>query len=356
MTNRWILLLLIACAGCVKDKPNADKNTLPSALHAGVLICNEGSYGNQNAEISFLDQQTNTTFQQLYFTANGKKLGDIAQHISLINQTYIIPLNHSDKLVRLHPQTFEEIAVISPVRSPRYIVQVSATKAYVSCLYEPTIYVVDLALNQVSKIIQTSYPNTEQMLLLYPYCYVTNWDTSSNVIYKVNVQTDSIEETISLPGKASHDILADKDGMLWILSGNPYKKTAASLTCYNPNTRTTKAHYTFPLPQDPIRLQCNSTKDTLYFLSVDFNGGQQGNGLYRMGIYENQLPAQPLIQANPNSYYWGYGIDPKTGHFFLSDPKGFTQQSSIYEYSNDAKLIQTFKAGVGANSFLFKSS
>jgi len=38
---------------CVKDIPNPSDKTIPNGSHKGVLILNEGSYANNNAEISF---------------------------------------------------------------------------------------------------------------------------------------------------------------------------------------------------------------------------------------------------------------------------------------------------------------
>ncbi len=353
------LLFLLTCffaslQACIKDKPKPELHVLPNATHHGIVICNEGSYGNNNGELSFLDFETKTIINQLYFTSNTTSLGDVVQSISLINNTYYVTVNNSNKIVVIDPNTYKEITTITSVKSPRYITQVGANKAYVSCLYFPNVYVLDLTSNTITKTIHVDYPNTEKMIYLNGYCYVTNWDTASNVIYQINTGNDSIENRIHINGQASHDLVCDKNGMLWILSGNKYKNKSSHLTQYNPLSNQIVQTLPFISEQDPFRLSINTNKDTLYFINVDYNGTSSSNGLYKMSISDGTLPALPFIQAPVNSYFWAFGLDSVTHHIFLSDPKGFTQQSTVYEYSNTGNFINQYTAGIGANSFLFK--
>jgi DNA-binding beta-propeller fold protein YncE len=354
--NRPILLLLSLFANlsaCVKDRPNPDLHSLPSSKHRGIIISNEGSYGNNNGELSFLDIDSNAIFNQLYFTSNAKQLGDVVQSISRINNLYYVAVNNSNKIVVIDPTTYKEITTITSITSPRYITQVSANKAYVSCLYSPRIYVLDITSNKITSTIQVDFPNTERMICQNGLCYVTNWDTASNIIYQINTSNDRIEHRILINGRASHDIVSDKNGMLWILSGNKYKNKSSYLTQYNPLTKQIIQTFPFAAAHDPFRLTINQHKDTLYFINVDYNGTSSSNGLYRMSISNMTLPPSPFIQAPINSYFWALGIDSVTQHIYLSDPKGFTQQSTIYEYSSTGELMHQFTAGIGANSFLF---
>ncbi len=327
---------------------------MPNATHHGILITNEGAYANNNAELAFLDTENKTIYNQLFFTANQKSLGDVVQSIALINGYYYVVVNNSNKIVIIDPTTFKEIRTISSIQSPRSILQVSATKAYVSCLYHPRIYVIDLVSNTLIRTIAIDHPNTEQMLLKDGFCYVTNWDTASNKVYKVNCVTDEIDEKIQIEGRASHGIVLDKDGNCWILSGNKYKSKASHLCVYHPVTHQMIRTLAFLPVEDPFRLTINHTRDTLYFIQVNYDGGTTHNGLYKMSIHDTVLPTKPFIQANLHSFFWAMGIDSTNQHIFLSDPKGFTQQSTIYEYTANGTLLHEYQTGVGANGFLFK--
>lgn len=45
------MAVILGLASCVKDKPNPDNTLIPNSTHKGILICNEGLYGNNNGEI-----------------------------------------------------------------------------------------------------------------------------------------------------------------------------------------------------------------------------------------------------------------------------------------------------------------
>jgi len=350
----YLFLATILFASCVKDKPNPDTYTLPNATHRGIIVCNEGSYGNNNAELSFIDLETNSSFNQLFRTANNKSMGDVAQSISLINGNYYIPVNNSNKILVVNAQNFSLIAEINNIKSPRYITQVNPTKAYVSSLYFPSVYVIDLNTNSLLKTITVDHPNTERMLSLNGYCYVTNWDTASNLVYKINTITDAIDTKIQLPGRASHDIVLDKNNMLWVLSGNKYKNKNSWLSQINPVSNKVIKSFPFHASEDPFRLTMHPDGITMFYININYNGAATDNGLYLMNIYGSNLPVIPRIQARTNSYFWAIGIDSVTNHIFLSDPKGFTQQSTVYEYSYSGAFLREFNTGIGANTFLFK--
>lgn len=353
-SNVLLFILLFVVGSCVKDKPNPSHYQIPNATHHGVIICNEGSYGNNNGELSFIDIDQNAIYNQLYKTANSKSPGDIVQSITEINQQYYVAVNHSNKICVLNKSGFIELTSINSIQSPRYISQVSGSKAYVSCLYYPRIYVIDLTTNTLLKTISVDFPNTERMLVSNGFCYVTNWDIASAYLYKIDISKDSIVQKISLNCKASHEIVQDKNGMLWILSGNKYKNTQSFLSQFNPFSEQLIQTIPFAQDADPIRLCLNSTKDTLYFINVNYSGSANNNGLYKMGIGEHHIPSTPFIRANTNSYFWALGIDSSSQHIFISDPKGFTQQSTVYEFDSNGLLLREYTAGIGANYFLFK--
>lgn len=355
-TSVWIGWMLLICLfiSCVKDKPNPDAVSLPNTTHRGFLIGNEGAYGNNNAELSFLDLETNTIHNQLFHLANGRELGDVLQSISLIDGKYYLCINGSNIVWVIDPFSFHAITRIEGVQSPRYICAVGPHKAYVSSLYFPRLYVIDLEKQLLTKTIVLNHNNTENLLLYKDKVYVANWDTSSSVVYVVNPLLDSVQKQILLPGRASHDLVMDKENRLWILSGNAYKNTSATLSCYAPDTDSLQQVFYFDADMDPIRLSTNPERDTLYFLHADFQASTAKGGLYKMGIHATSLPLSPFIAAFPNTYFWAMGMDPQSHDVFLADPKGFTQQGTIYQFTQSGILKQSFQTGIGPNCFLYK--
>ena len=349
-----LIFVIIFLSSCVKDKPNPDPKSLPSITSNGLLVLNEGSYSNNNAELSYIDFATKEVTNSLFKMINSKSLGDVAQSLTLINGQYYIAVNNSHKIVILDTANFNIIHTIESIKFPRYITQISADIAYVSSLYMPFVYVLQLSSNTIIDTIITDFQNTEQMLAIQNDVWICNWDTACNYLYKVDKLTHQIKNKIIIGSYAPHDIVQDKKGMLWILSGNKYKNKTSSLTCINPESHVIEKSISFIADEDPIRLSMNTSKDTLYFINVNYLGGASNNGLYRMSIEDNTLPSFPFILAPNNTYFWAFNIDTATSHIFLSDPKGFTQSSTIYEYLNDGSLLQTFQTGIGSNQFIFR--
>lgn len=349
-----ILCMSIYFFSCVKDRPNPDTKNIPENTANGLLVLNEGSYGNNNAELSYIDFENLQVSNTIFKTVNSKSLGDVAQSITLINGLYYITVNNSHKIEIIDTSDFFLVHTIENIRFPRYITQVSHDIAYVSSLYMPHVYVLQLSTNSITDTLYTDFPNTEKMLVVNNDVWICNWDTACNYLYQTDKITHQLKEKIMISGYAPHDILQDKNGMLWVLSGNKYKNKTSWLTCINPLTNIVEKTIPFSTDEDPVRLTMNATKDTIYYINVNYNGNATNNGLYRMSIHNTSLPLAPFIQAPVNTYFWAIGIDSVTSHIFLSDPKGFTQSSTIYEYSANGSLLHSFQAGVGSNQFLFR--
>ncbi len=350
-----MILCMSACFfSCVKDKPNPDTRNIPEETANGILVLNEGSYGNNNAELSYIDFENLQVSNAIFKTVNGKSLGDVAQSITLINGYYYIAVNNSHKIEMIDTSDFSTVHTIENIRFPRYLTQVSNDMAYISSLYMPHVYVLQLSSNTITDTIFTDFPNTEKMLVVNNDVWICNWDTACNYLYRTDRISHQLKEKVLIDGYAPHDILQDKNGMLWVLSGNKYKNKTSWLTCINPLTNVIEKSIPFSAEEDPIRLTMNAARDTIYYINVNYNGNAMNNGLYRMSINSASLPVTPFIQAPANTYFWAAGIDSVTSHIFLSDPKGFTQGSTIYEYTANGHLLYSFQAGVGANQFLFR--
>lgn len=343
-----ILSMFVAC---VKDKPSPTISTIPFDLFAELIILNEGSYGNNNSELSVYNNQSKQL--NYYQQKNGKSLGDVAQDIAFLNNKYIITLNGSSK-IEVCNSDFTSLTSIKNVSFPRYILPINQQTAYVSSLYNPYVYVLDLVNYKIKDTIQTSFINTENMLLTEDAAYITCWNTRCKYLYTVNTQTHEVTDSIDLQAYAPHQISEDKNGNIWVLCGNKYKGIKSSLVQINPISKTIIKKLDFLSAQDPFRMKMNTHKDSLYFIMINYDGKDEHNGLYKMGISESQIPSKPFIQAPSYSYFWGYAIEPISNRVFVTDPKGFTQSSTILTYSDNGSYIGSFQAGIGSNKILFR--
>jgi DNA-binding beta-propeller fold protein YncE len=112
--------------------------------------------------------------------------------MSSIGTNYYIVVNNSNKIEVVSKNDFKSVSTIS-TPSPRYVLDVSYSKAYVSNFYNNTIKVLNLNTNSISKSIEI-YHNSDQMAIMNKKVYVTTFDNKLMVLNSVN---DSLVDSIA---------------------------------------------------------------------------------------------------------------------------------------------------------------
>ncbi|MES2703923.1 MAG: DUF5074 domain-containing protein [Bacteroidota bacterium] len=348
------LIALLCCivAGCVKDKPGTRAGVLPNASGNVYVVC-EGSFSAGGATLYAYNTEKDSVYGDLYALANGnQQWGDVFQSMQRIGDKLFLCINNSDKVIMLQADNWKLSGSIS-IPKPRYILPVSATKAYVSTLYSNKLYIIDIQACTVTGTIELPSMNPEGMCIYNNAAFVCTWDTAVNSIYKVDVTGDRVMQTIKVGGYGPQEALLDKEQMMWVLSGNQRKNRQAALTRIDPSNGNILTTYLFPADADVLKPVFNKTKDTLYFIEVNYNGGITNNGVYRMAITDADLPAEPFLQAQRYQYFWALGIDPQTNEIYVGDPKGFVQKGSVAVYNPAGVQLRSFNVGLGPGHFYF---
>lgn len=354
MVRSFTVIVLILLSSCVRDKPQPIDNGTANLLHHGVITLDEGVLGNNNADLSFIDLNLKKSYRNIFLNQQLTSLGDIAQHILKIDSSYWITLNNSNKIMVLSASDLHLQKTITGIQYPRRIEKVNDSILAVSSLYTSSIYFLHVPSGQITKTITLPYLNTEGLFSYQSTLYVCCWNENCSQLYKVDGATLTVKDSISLPCTAAHDIVMDQHNSLWVLCGNEYKGVASHLLHIQPETKTILDNFPFGVGEDVVRLTLAPEGDRLYFIKVDYQGGSHNNGVYTMSIEDSYLPSQALITANSGSYLYALGVDPSTTHIFVSDPKGFNQRSSTYEYTQNGLLLETYETGMGTNQFIFR--
>lgn len=353
--KKYLYLLLVACAAtaCVKDKPETPVAPPVSVDGRRLYIAGEGAFGNGNASLSVYNIDKDSIFNDVFSGKNGQPLGDVFQSMLTDGDLLYMAINNSDKIVVVDKQDFSLKGTIG-VRKPRYMLKISEEKMYVSSLYYPEINIVNPQTLQVTGSISIDYPNSEGMTLLNGKVYACNWDTACHYMYEIDPASDMITARIPLAGAAGQQVLTDKDQKLWVLAGNVYKQKTATLTQIDPQTKAILKSFTFPAGADIMKPCWNPGRDTLYFLGVNYNGGTDYNGVYRMDIHAAAIPSTLFIPAQPLQYFWALGIDPVSNQVYVGDPKGFIQKGNISVYQTNGARIRSFETGLGPGYLYFE--
>lgn len=345
-----IAIFILAFFSCKKNEPHHTHP--PENVADKVFVVCEGSYGNGNSTLGMYNAETDSFYEDVFSSVNEQQLGDVFQSMELIGDRYFLCINNSDKIIVINKNNYQFITSIS-IPKPRNILPVSSSKAYVSTLFSNKVYIIDLNTLQVTGNISLPAENPEGMLLWNDKAIVCTWDTAANKIYYINTATDMVEKELSVSGRAPHSCVMDKESKLWVLSGNVYKGKPSFLTRLDPATGTILKTYSFPAQAEVIKPVMNIAKDSLYFIEVDYNGGTENNGIYRMNISADNLPQQAFLAAQTFQYFWALDIHPKTGNIFIGDPKGFVQKGNVIICQPDGTQLKEFKTGVGPGHFYF---
>lgn len=342
--------LLIWLSSCSKpDEPDVKP---PVDAAKKVFIVCEGSLGNGNASLAMYLPGLDSAYENVFKSANGYPLGDVFQSMQRIGDRYFLCINNSDKIIVINRTDLKQAGSIA-IPKPRYLLPVREDKAYVSSLFDNKIYVINPQTLSVTDTIVMPAQNPEGMVLWQDKAVICTWDTTCAEVYVLDVNSDTIYKEIPMGAYAAQEAFIDKEDKIWVLSGNVAKGKPAAFTRIDPQTWNVIAFNPFQAGADVMRPVLNNAKDTIYFIEVNYNGGTDHNGIYRMSVHDNPVPSQPFIPAQQFQYFWALGIEPETGHIFVGDPKGFIQKGSVTIYQPDGTVIRTFATGLGPGHFYF---
>ena len=349
----YLLLVLLTCtlAGCMKwDYGNEDeKINIPAS---GLVICNEGNFQYGNATLSFYNPASGEVENELFYRANGFRLGDVAQSVTLFDDRLWVVVNNSHVIFALNSTSFTETGRITGLTSPRYIHFVDSRKAYVSQLWDNRLAIVDPKRYEVTGYIDvpsmnTSTGSTEQMVQLGSYVYCTCWSYQNSII-RIDTATDRVDATLEV-GIQPRSMVADCRGRLWILTdggtpGAPTGTESPTLVVVNPEAMTVERRFVFAPDAQVAGLTINAQADRVYWL----NGG-----VWSMDIDDRFLPSDPLIQPRGTIFY-ALTISPDDGDIYVADAIDYQQPGRIYRFSPAGSEKASFYVGVTPGSFCWK--
>ena len=290
----------------------------------GLFITNEGNFQYGNASLSYYNPTTKTVENEVFYRANAMKLGDVAQSMTIHNNTGWIVVNNSHVVFAIDTQTFKEIGRITDLTSPRYIHFVSDEKAYVTQLWDNRIFIVnpkryEIVGHIVCPNMTMESGSTEQMVQYGKYVFVNCW-SYQNRILKIDTETDKVVDELTV-GIQPTSLVLDCNNKLWTLTdggydGSPYGYEAPSLYRIDAETFTIEKQFKFSANETPSELQTNTSKDKIYWLN---------NDVWAMNVTDENLPAKSFLE-NKGTIYYGLTICPHTGDVYVADAIDYNQQ------------------------------
>lgn len=308
----------------------------------GVFITCEGNFMWGNASLSFYDPAKRKVENEVFLRANGMKLGDVAQSMTLRGRRGYVVVNNSGVVYVIDTDTFRITGLIEGVVSPRYIHFPNDTTAYITDLYDPRITVVDTRTNRIrSHIAMNGHKSTEQMVQWGDRVFVNCW-SYDNKILVVDAAREVLTDSIQVGWQPS-SLALDRRGKLWTATDGRDGE-APALWRIDAATQRIERRFDLPAEMRPSKLTLNGARDTLYFI---------GRDIWRMRVDAESLPAAPFLPYSGTIYY-GLAVDPQTSEVYVADAIDYVQHAVVYRFTPHGASVDTIRVGITPGSFCFK--
>lgn len=338
------IAIVLAFTGCQKDEPNLIETPTDVILNGNrVWVVNEGNFQLGNASLSVINTSNNEVYNQLYRQTNNASMGDVFHSISIdsISERAYLVINNSGKIEVVNKFNLQQLGTINGLTSPRYIVPINNTKAYVTDLFEKNISVINLSDFSIEAKIKTS-GWTEN--ILYHQNYLFALQANKSLVYKINPQNNVIEDSLALDFPFPNSMEVDAKNNLWVLCGGAsWNNQSGGLVKFSSDLELLQS-MAMPNGSNASHLQLNQRNDTLMFLN---------EGIKKMGIQNVSIPSNNFLLPPSGVSFYSFGYNPKTNQIFAGDAVDYVQSGKVYRYSAKGILIDTYTVGIIPGRFYF---
>jgi hypothetical protein len=333
MKNLVILFFVIILSGCNKfpDIPQVNYS-----IGGGAYIINEGNLSSGNGEISFYSFDSLKVFNDLFYAANGRPLGDVPNSAFSYGDKLFVVVNNSGKIEELNLRTLESEKTISGLISPRNMVVINNYKGYVTSLYSDSLTIINPSTGSITGYIDLG-GTSESIVSAGNKAYVTRW-WNGNKVMVIDILNNMLVDSIEV-GNEPEGLVVDRQYGLWVLCpGGWQKETPAELDRINIFNDEVEKRYLFPsVMNSPSCLRIDSWGQTLYYLD---------NGVRKMDINSPGLPSEAFIQQGNNEYFNKFEINPVNDDVFISDAADFRDRGNLLIYNNIGEFVSKHRVGI----------
>ncbi len=351
--------LSLSLFACHHEQPVDPVNPNGLNLGSGVFVLNEGNFQFSNGSLSFYDIEADTVGNNLFYKVNNAPLGDVCQSLALTDGMLYVVVNNSNLIYKMDATTIvcdtTKPFKLGGFYSPREMHFVAPNKAYVTDIIGTGVWIVDPVEMKHSGYIETG-KTTEKMVQVGNELYVSNWSyyyinpdshESYNTVQVIDINNDVKVAEIEV-GKEPNAMAVDKNGHVWVLcEGRSWEEDwgeAPSLWEIDPILK--RATKQCELPGTASIVRANPAGDQLYLIN--------NNEVRRYDVASQSLSETFRITANPEGWFYNMAVEPTTGDIYVADAGNYMDNGTVYRYSNDGVLLNSFRAGIIPSAMLFK--
>jgi YVTN family beta-propeller protein len=343
------IVLFLSIAGCVADDPIIPPTGNPVATK-GIFVLNEGGFTKSNASLSLFVPDSQKVYDDIFFAANNRPLGDVANDIVIHENKAYIVVNNSHKIEVLSTETHASLGTMQvPGNSPNKIAIVSAAKGYITNLYKGTVTVFNPTTLTIIRADIGVGQNPQGLIAANGKIYVCNSGYGSDsTVTVIDIGKDSVMKTITV-GHGPTDIGIDADGDLFVRCtgymdwSNPGKDTPGRIVVIDPKTDSVVSAIPMSLENYGHLSSMAVTKKGIGFVVV------------KNGIAKFETASNSIIEPRFSSIA-GYAIsyDESEEKLYVTDAKDFVRNGMIYGIDNNGVTRDSAIVGIIPGTIAFK--
>ncbi|MDN4166293.1 hypothetical protein QWY31_12330 [Cytophagales bacterium LB-30] len=335
----FILSLAFACT--------PEENTTPRGKYQnGFFIRNEGNFTDADGEISFFDFESQEVLNRVYASENGQDYTGILQKIRVFGNTTIL-VDNLGKVETVQTNTFTRLAANEEFTNPRDALFADAHLVvadwgpYDENYNNPTSFLAFLnpsSLTVTKQITIDSRP--ESLLLVNGEVWVaTSASTSLSIVSPVDFEVEKLELPL-----APSQVQLDASGKVWAMS------SAGMLWKINPQIRTIENTISLSglAPKSPNgSFAFNEAGDKLYFMTSEYDEFfALSSHVFELSL--NQ--AQPVPQLIAEGANWA-GLMIKDEVLYIADNNNYQGNGFVHLYTLEGEKISSHACGRATSGF-----
>ncbi len=346
--KKTLIYLLIALPLLFNACSNDDEIVQPPVeTEKGVVIINEGLFGQNNSSVTYYDLTTGEATQNAYAAANnGADLGDTANDMKIFEGKGYIVVNVSKKLEVVNMSDFSSAGSIdfTDYGDPREVTIISASQGFVTTYNDIVVEFNPSNLSITDTIVVGSKP--EGIVYHSGGIFVANsgWGNGSTVT-AINVNGKSGASNIEV-GVNPRTMLTDENFVYAICSDNYFSPTGRE-GIYKIDPATLTLVDSIIIGGSPGDAAIGNGK--LFVVNA--------TGLVSVDLNSFTIENETLISANDvNSFGFGIysiGYDKNNELIYLGNPKDFTQNGNVAVFDMSGVEKNRIDAGINPGTILF---
>lgn len=337
--------------------PKFPENSICTANdYRGIILLNEGIFGQSNASLDVINDNTFEKTADIFSCVNQKPLGSLGNDMIRVQDTLYISMNGSGIIYKIQLPKFrllQELRLDNSVSSfgaSPYKMAEKNGKLYCSSLGNPFLYVIQTAnMALLTQIPVENYQYGVHISGKYAFVacgsYYPVTTNKNNKLAIIDTETDKLLQYISLPLDNTENVISKGDTIIVNCRGDYTPKDSASaFFLLNAHTFDIIKAYYFPYT---VFSPC---------LVEDYLFAAQDSGILRISLISEKIEKNFLPNASLNLQFGDYvnGIaynKEKSELYFLLMKNG--SNSQIWALDPYMNVLRTFEGGIFAKKLLF---